>query len=108
VAGSRTSDREPSHRGRAGRRPMYAVAKAGAVGVAAFGPLVLGLVLLAGATGSSVSAQGAVTVLGQLAQDECLASGPVPTLSAVQAANAETIAAAAEALGAGAQVSAFK
>ena len=82
---------------------MHAVAKAEVVVVAAFSPLVLGLVVLAGATGSSVSAQGAATDLGQLAQRECLASGPVPTLSAVQAGNAETIAAAAEALGAGDQ-----
>jgi peptidoglycan DL-endopeptidase CwlO len=74
------------------------------VGVAgAFGALVLGLAVLAGGTGSSVAAQGAVpdSVLGQLAQDECAASGPVPSLSAEQAANAETIVAAALALGAG-------
>ena len=65
--------------------------------------MVLALVVLAGGTGSSVAAQGAVavTVLGQLAQDECVASGPVPSLSADQATNAETIVAAALALGAG-------
>ena len=40
-------------------------------------------------------------VLGQLAQDECVVQGPLPTLSAAQAMNAEVIASAAEALGAG-------
>jgi cell wall-associated NlpC family hydrolase len=109
VIGGRRPDHgaEASHRssGLVGEIAMYAAAKAGAVVVGAVGPLVLCLVVLAGGTGSSVAAQGAVavTVLGQLAQDECLASGPVPTLSAAQAANAETIAAAAEALGAGDQ-----
>ncbi len=84
---------------------MYGAAKVGA-GVAGLGgALVLGLVVLAGGTGSSVAAQGAVgiTVLGQLAQDECVVSGPVPSLSATQAANAETIVAAALAIGAGDQ-----
>ena len=63
---------------------MYGVAKVGAGVAGAFGAVVLGLVCLAGGTGSSVGAQGAVavTVLGQLAQDECVASGPVPDLSA--------------------------
>jgi cell wall-associated NlpC family hydrolase len=84
---------------------MYGIAKVGVGLAGAFGALVLGLVALAGGTGSSVAAQGAVavSVLGQLAADECVASGPVPTLSAAQAANAETIVAAADALGAGDQ-----
>ena len=49
---------------------MYGAAKVGAGVVSAFGALVLALVVLAGGTGSSVAAQGAVgvTVLGQLAQ----------------------------------------
>lgn len=82
---------------------MYGAAKVGAGLASALGAVVLALVVLAGGTGSSVAAQGAVgvTVLGQLAQDECVASGPVPSLSAAQAANAETIVAAALALGAG-------
>ncbi len=84
---------------------MYGAAKMGAGVAGVCGALVLGLVVLAGGTGSSVAAQGAVgtTVLGQLAQDECVVSGPVPSLSAMQAANAETIVAAALALGAGDQ-----
>jgi cell wall-associated NlpC family hydrolase len=84
---------------------MYGIAKVGAGLAGVCGALVLALVVLAGGTGSSVAAQGAVgiTVLGQLAQDECVVSGPVPSLSATQAANAETIAAAALALGAGDQ-----
>ena len=82
---------------------MYGAAKVGAGLASACGALVLALVVLAAGTGSSVAAQGAVgvTVLGQLAQDECVASGPVPSLSAEQATNAETIVAAALALGAG-------
>jgi hypothetical protein len=80
--------------------------KAAVVGVAgALLALVLGLVTLAGGSGSSTAAQGAVavSVLGQLQQDECVATGPVPTLDAAQAPNAETIVAAAVALGAGEQ-----
>jgi hypothetical protein len=84
---------------------MYGVAKLGAGVVSAFGALVLALVVMAGGTGASIAAQGAVavSVLGQLAQNECVARGPVPSLSGVQAANAETIVAAAQALGAGDQ-----
>lgn len=85
---------------------MTSGAKAAGVGVAgALLALVLGLVTLAGGTGSSAAAQGAVavSVLGQLQADECVATGPVPTLDAAQASNAETIVAAAEALGAGDQ-----
>jgi peptidoglycan DL-endopeptidase CwlO len=41
------------------------------------------------------------SLLGQLALEECVVSGPLPNLSATQAANAETIVAAAEVLGAG-------
>ena len=76
---------------------------AGAGVAAALLALVLGLVTLAGGAGSSAAAQGAVavSVLGQLQQDECVASGPVPTLNPAQASNAETIVAAADALGAG-------
>ncbi len=82
---------------------MDGAAKVGAGVAGVCGALVLALVVLAGGTGSSVAAQGAVavTVLGQLAQDECVVSGPVPSLSATQAANAETIVAAAVALGTG-------
>ena len=82
---------------------MYGAAKLGAGLASACGALVLALVVMAAGTGSSVAAQGAagVTVLGQLAADECVASGPVPSLSAEQATNAETIVAAALALGAG-------
>jgi hypothetical protein len=84
---------------------VYGAAKVGAGIAGAFGALSLGLVVLAGGTGSSVAAQGAVavSVLGQLAQEECVAHGPVPNLSAAQAMNAETIVAAAAALGAGDQ-----
>ena len=83
---------------------MGSGAKGAGVGIAgALLALVLGLVILAGGTGSSAAAQGAaaVSVLGQLQQNECVATGPVPTLSAAQASNAETIVAAADALGAG-------
>ena len=82
---------------------MYGAAKLGAGLASACGALVLALVVMAAGTGSSVAAQGAVgvTVLGQLAADECVASGPVPGLSAEQATNAESIVAAAFALGAG-------
>ena len=83
---------------------MGSGAKGAGVGIAgALLALVLGLVTLAGGTGSSAAAQGAaaVSVLGQLQQNECVATGPVPTLSAAQASNAETIVAAADALGAG-------
>ena len=68
---------------------------AGAGVAAALLALVLGLVTLAGGAGSSAAAQGAaaVSVLGQLQQDECVATG--------QASNAETVVAAADALGAG-------
>ena len=79
------------------------VAVAG-VGAAA-GALIVGLVTLAGGTGSSVAAQGAVatSVLGQLEQEECVPTGSVLTLTSVQSTNAETIVAAAQALGAGDQ-----
>ena len=83
---------------------MGSGAKGAGVGIAgALLALVLGLVTLAGGTGSSAAAQGAaaVSVLGQLQQNECVATGPVPTLDAAQASNAETIVAAADALGAG-------
>lgn len=83
---------------------MGSGAKAAGVGVAgALLALVLGLVTLAGGTGSSTAAQGAVavSVLGQLQADECVATGPVPTLDTAQASNAETVVAAAVALGAG-------
>ena len=83
---------------------MGSGAKGAGVGIAgALLALVLGLVILAGGAGSSAAAQGAaaVSVLGQLQQNECVATGPVPTLSAAQASNAETIVAAADALGAG-------
>jgi peptidoglycan DL-endopeptidase CwlO len=83
---------------------MGSGAKTAGIGVAGvLCALVLGLVILAGGTGSSVAAQGAVAVsfLGQLQQGECVATGPVPTLDTAQASNAETIVAAAEALGTG-------
>ena len=83
---------------------MGSGAKGAGVGVAgALLALLLGLVVLAGGTGSSAAAQGAVavSVLGRLQQNECVATGPVPTLTAAQASNAETIVAAADALGAG-------
>jgi cell wall-associated NlpC family hydrolase len=82
---------------------MYGVVKVGAGATGAFGAFVLALVVLAGGTGPSIAAQGAASVLGQLGQDECVASGAVPSLSLAQADNAETIVAAAEALGAGEQ-----
>ena len=85
---------------------MGSGAKAAAVGVAgALAALVLGLVALAGGAGLSAAAQGAVadSVLGQVQQDECVATGPVPTLDGAQASNAETIVATAEALGVGDQ-----
>ena len=83
---------------------MGSGAKGAGVGVAgALLALLLGLVVLAGGTGSSAAAQGAVavSVLGRLQQNECVATGPVPTLTAAQASNAEIIVAAADALGAG-------
>jgi cell wall-associated NlpC family hydrolase len=78
-------------------------AKAGIAAVIVAGVMILGLVTLAGGTGSSVAGQGAVavSVLGQLQEEECLPSGPVPTLTAAQSSNAEAIVAAAETLGAG-------
>ena len=65
--------------------------KVGIAAVAVAGGLILGLVMLAGGTGSSVAAQGAVavSVLGQLQEEECVPTGPVPTLSAAQSSNAE-------------------
>ena len=80
-----------------------AALKVGTAVVVAFGSLLLSLVTLAGGTGSSVGAQGAVavSVLGQLQEEECVPTGSVPTLSAAQASNAEVIVAAAETLGAG-------
>ena len=82
---------------------MYGMAKLGAAVASACGALVLALVVLAAGIASSVAAQGAVgvTILAQLARDECVARGPVPGLSADQAANAETIVAASFALSAG-------
>jgi peptidoglycan DL-endopeptidase CwlO len=79
-----------------GAKAAVAVAMAG-------GAMILGLVTLAGGTGSSVAAQGAVavSVLGELQEEVCMPTGPVPTLSAAQASNAESIVAAAETLGAG-------
>ena len=80
-----------------------AALKVGTAVVTVFGSLILALVALAGGTGSSVGAQGAVavSVLGQLQEEECVPTGPVPTLSAAQGSNAEAIVAAAETLGAG-------
>jgi len=105
VVGEWPTRRRPSQSGSGPvmEMTMNGVAKVGAGLAGALGALVLGLVVLAGGTGSSIAAQGAVavSVLGQLAADECVASGPVPTLSGVQASNAETIVAAANALGAG-------
>lgn len=82
---------------------MSNVAKLGALLSATCGAMVLALVVLAAGTGSSVATQGAVgiSVLGQLAQDECVVNGPVPGLSADQSTNAKTIASAAVTLGAG-------
>ena len=72
-------------------------------GVAAMGGAFLfGLAILAGGIDSSAAEQGTATsVLGQLGQEVCVPVGPVPTLTAAQATNAETIVAAAETLGAG-------
>jgi peptidoglycan DL-endopeptidase CwlO len=77
--------------------------KVGTAAVAVAGGLILALVMLAGGTGSSVAAQGAVAVsaLGQLQEEECVPTGPVPTLSAAQSSNAEAVGAAAETLGVG-------
>ena len=59
-----------------------AALKVGTAVVTVFGSLILALVVLAGGTGSSVGAQGAVavSVLGQLQEEECVPTGPVPTL----------------------------
>jgi cell wall-associated NlpC family hydrolase len=87
----------------AGTSFMGTGAKAVVAAVMAVGALILGLVTLAGGTGSSVAGQGAVavSVLGQLQEEECVPTGPVPTLSASQSSNAEAVVAAAETLGAG-------
>ena len=84
---------------------MGSGAKVGVGVTGALLALVLGLVTLAGGINSSAAAQGdvAVSILGQLQQNECVATGPVATLDAAEASNAETIVAAAEALGAGEQ-----
>jgi cell wall-associated NlpC family hydrolase len=81
---------------------MGTLAKLCAVVVATGGAFVFGLAILAGGIDSSAAQQGAATsVLGQLGQAVCVPVGPVPTLTASQATNAETIVAVAEALGAG-------
>jgi hypothetical protein len=62
--------------------------------------LVLGLVVVAGGTATSITVQGtaAATLLARIAAMECVATGPVSGLSAAQAANAEQIVAAADVL----------
>jgi cell wall-associated NlpC family hydrolase len=77
--------------------------KAGGFVVGAAVAVILGLVTLAGGAGTSIAAQGAVdvSVLGRLQEEECVPTGPVSTLTAAQSANAETIVAATQALGAG-------
>jgi cell wall-associated NlpC family hydrolase len=82
---------------------MDSLVKVCAGGVATAGALILGLAILAGGISSSAATQGAAaaSLLGQLQQEECVPIGPVPTLTAAQATNAETIVAAAETLGAG-------
>ena len=70
---------------------LGAGAKVGMAAAALVAASVLGLVILSAGGGSSIGAPG----------PECVASGPVPTLSTVQASNAEAVVATAEALGAG-------
>ena len=81
---------------------MGTMAKLCACVAAMGGAFLFGLAILAGGIDSSAAEQGAVTsVLGQLGQKMCVHVGPVPTLTAAQATNAETIVAAAKTLGAG-------
>ncbi|MGI8753304.1 MAG: C40 family peptidase [Acidimicrobiales bacterium] len=78
--------------------------KATIVGLAATALVVpLGLTVLAAGSGSAAAGQAAAgaVALSALAQNDCVASGPVPSLSAAQAANAEVIVAVANTLGAG-------
>jgi cell wall-associated NlpC family hydrolase len=65
-----------------------------------FGAFVLAIVVLAGGTATSTAVQGAAeaSLFTQIAAEECVASGPVPSLTPTQAANAEAIVAAADAL----------
>lgn len=76
---------------------MKALALGLAGSLAAF---VLAVVILAGGTATSTTVEGAAAanLLAQMAAEECVATGPVPGLSAAQAANAEEIVAAADAL----------
>jgi hypothetical protein len=70
------------------------VAAAAAAGVAGLG-LVLGLAMVAGAGASASAAES----LAELAPATCVVSGPVPGLTAGQAANADTVVSAALAAG---------
>jgi cell wall-associated NlpC family hydrolase len=70
---------------------MSSAVKVGVALAALAVALILGLVILAGGTGSSATAQ----------PEPCVAMGAVPTLSAAQSSNAETIAAVAQTRGAG-------
>lgn len=66
----------------------------------AFGAFVLALAILAGGTAVSTTIEGTTTanLLARIAAEECFGTGPVPGLSPAQAANAEQILAAADAL----------
>jgi peptidoglycan DL-endopeptidase CwlO len=70
---------------------MGSAVKAGAALAALSVTLVLSLVIMVGGTSTSATPQS----------EPCVATGVVPTLSAAQSTNAETIVAVAQALGAG-------
>lgn len=83
---------------------MDSGAKAALAGLAAsLFVLPLSMTVLAAGSGSAAAGQAAVgtATLATLAQRDCVASGPVPTLDAAQASNAEVIVAAASTLRAG-------
>jgi hypothetical protein len=74
---------------------MPALAMAGA-----FGAFMLALAILAGGTAVSTTIEGTRTtnLVARITAEECVATGPVSSLSPAQAANAEQIVAAADAL----------
>jgi cell wall-associated NlpC family hydrolase len=76
---------------------MKLIALAVAASLAAF---LLGLVILAGGTATSTAVQVSATasLLTKIVSEECVATGPIAGLTPAQAANAEQIAAAADAL----------
>jgi cell wall-associated NlpC family hydrolase len=82
------------------RQEVHVVKVLALAAAGSFGAFVLALVILAGGTATSTTVEGAAAanLFARIASQECIATGPVPGLTATQAGNAEQIVAAADVL----------